>query len=142
MIVKAIRLALLCAGVAMVVYLTPGLRTALASGPAANDRGQKLYMEYCTSCHGADAKGNGPVASTLKTPPGDLTKITREGGKFPHARISMVIAGEVGQTEIAAHGTREMPVWGPIFRAIRPDKSTARLDVYALTRYIESLQKN
>lgn len=142
MIVKAIRLALLCTGVAMVVYLTPPVRNALASGPIPNDRGQKLYMEHCASCHGADAKGQGPVASVLRTPPTDLTKIPKEDGKFPSARISMVISGEVGQTEIAAHGTREMPVWGQIFRAIRPDRSTAKLDVYALTKYIESLQKN
>jgi hypothetical protein len=98
-------------------------------------------MQHCASCHGADAKGHGPVASTLKTAPSDLTNIPTEKGKFPSIRISLVIQGEVGQMEIAAHGTREMPVWGAVFRAIRPDKGVARLDVYALTKYIESLQK-
>lgn len=139
--IKAIRLAVLCVGVATFVYLTPPLRTALASEPFQNDRGQKLYMQHCASCHGADAKGHGPVAPSLRTSPSDLTNIPKKGGKFPFSRIEMVIAGEVGQTEITAHGTRDMPVWGEVFRAIAPDKSHARLNVYALTRYIESLQK-
>jgi hypothetical protein len=60
---------------------------------------------------------------------------------FPAARIKLVIAGEVGQTEIRAHGTSDMPVWGRVFRHVRTEKSVARLDVYALTMYIESMQQ-
>jgi mono/diheme cytochrome c family protein len=141
MVIKPFSLVVLCLGVAAFVYLTPPLRVASASGPAQNDRGRKLYMQHCASCHGEDAKGQGPVASSLKIAPTDLTNIPRTGGKFPFTRISMVIQGEVGETAIAAHGTREMPVWGEVFRAIRADRSVARLDVNALTRYIESLQK-
>ena len=141
MIIKALRLVVLCVGVVTFVYLTPPLRTAFASGPPQDDKGQKLYMQHCARCHGTDAKGHGPVATTLKTAPSDLTNIPKEGGKFPSIRISLVIQGEVGVTEIAAHGTREMPVWGQVFRAITPDKANAQLNVYALTKYIESLQK-
>ncbi|NDD63710.1 MAG: hypothetical protein EBZ36_07005, partial [Acidobacteria bacterium] len=39
------------------------------------ERGRKLYVQYCASCHGMDAKGNGPVAAELKTAPTNLTTI-------------------------------------------------------------------
>lgn len=142
MIVRIIRLAVLCTGVAMVAYLIPPSRTALAGPAAANDRGQRLYIQYCATCHGVDAKGGGPVAPKLKTSPTDLTTIRKEDGKFPGVRIRLVIAGEVGETELTVHGTREMPVWGRVFRFKKADKSAAALDAYALMRYIESIQRN
>jgi mono/diheme cytochrome c family protein len=113
-----------------------------SSSVVANDeRGRKLYLQYCASCHGVDGKGHGPVASSLSTPLPDLTQIEKKEGNFPATRIKLIIAGEVGGTEIRAHGTSDMPVWGKIFRHVRPDKSAARLDVYALTLYIESIQQ-
>jgi mono/diheme cytochrome c family protein len=36
------------------------------------DNGKRLFEVYCTPCHGADAKGNGPVAKKFVPPP-DLT---------------------------------------------------------------------
>ena len=76
----------------------------------------------------------------MTTAPSDLTTIRKEGGKFPRVRIRLVIAGEVGETELTVHGTREMPVWGRVFRFKEADKSAAALDVYALMRYIESIR--
>lgn len=141
MIVKTTRLVVLFTGLALVAYLIPS-RTALAEGAAANARGRQLYMQYCSTCHGVDAKGGGPVAAKLKTAPPDLTTIRKEDGKFPGGRIRLVIAGEVGETELAVHGTREMPVWGRVFRFKRADKSAAAGDVYALMTYIASIQRN
>lgn len=141
MIVKTTRLVVLFTGLALVAYLIPS-RTALAEGAAANARGRRLYMQYCSTCHGVDAKGGGPVAAELKTAPSDLTTIRKEDGKFPGGRIRLVIAGEVGETELAVHGTREMPVWGRVFRFKRADKSAAAGDVYALMTYIASIQRN
>jgi mono/diheme cytochrome c family protein len=111
------------------------------SAMANNEKGKKLYMQYCASCHGIDGKGKGPVASSLCASLPDLTKIEKKDGKFPALRIQNVIAGEIGQTEITAHGTREMPVWGSVFRE-REDQGRSMLDVYALTKYIESIQQN
>jgi mono/diheme cytochrome c family protein len=108
---------------------------------ANNDRGRKLYIQYCASCHGIDATGTGPVAPNLCKPVPDLTQIEKREGKFPGTRIKLVTGGEVGQTEFSAHGTREMPVWGQVFRYKRGNHSTGMLDVYALTKYIESIQK-
>src|SRR5271169_6065957 len=38
-------------------------------------QGSKLYGAYCAVCHGRDAKGSGPMASSLKKAPSDLTRI-------------------------------------------------------------------
>ena len=39
------------------------------------DKGQAEYMENCAGCHGADAKGAGPLSAKLKTKPADLTML-------------------------------------------------------------------
>ena len=53
------------------------------------------------------------MAPALKATVPDLTVIAKNnGGKFPVARVRRIIMGE---GMIASHGSREMPVWGPIF---------------------------
>ena len=75
-------------------------------------QGPALSKAYCASCHGADAKGNGPMAKSLKVKPADLTRIAaRNGGTFPLMRIERIISGE--EQPPSGHGTSEMPVWGP-----------------------------
>jgi len=76
--------------------------------------GQQMFKEYCAACHGADAKGQGPLAAMLKTPPPDLTTLARRHmGKFPSAYVKSVLEFGPGPS---AHGSSEMPTWGPIFR--------------------------
>ncbi len=104
---------------------------------ANNDRGKALYNQYCASCHGVDGKGGGYVAPALKKAPPDLTRIPFENGKFPSLRIHQYIAGEV---TVAAHGEKDMPVWGMIFRR-KYDNSRKEMDIFAITRYIESIQQ-
>lgn len=107
---------------------------------SANNRGRSLYLQYCASCHGIDGTGNGPVAPNLKVAPPDLTAIEKSKGKFPDLHIRQVIAGEIGQTELTVHGTKEMPVWGQVFR-LEHGQTYSILNVHALTKYIESIQK-
>ena len=82
-----------------------------ASGWAQEtDAGKTAYLSSCAPCHGADGKGNGFLSTALKTPPADLTTLTRRNdGIFPIAAVSEIIDG---RTLIAAHGNREMPIWG------------------------------
>lgn len=103
---------------------------------AKGDRGRQLFMTYCASCHGEDARGNGPAASALKTTPSNLTQIPKDNGKFPALRVKRVISGD---DFISGHGSREMPIWGDIFRTQR-DRTIATGHIYALTKYVESIQ--
>ena len=102
--------------------------------------GQDLFRAYCAPCHGADGKGNGPAAAALKTKPADLTTIKRRnGGKFPTERVRQTIVGEKG---VPAHGSREMPVWGPIFHQVERDRDWGYVRLENVTKYLESIQQD
>jgi len=102
-------------------------------------QGANLYKAYCAVCHGPKAKGDGPMAKSLKTVPSDLTRIsTRNNSMFPVAKVRRIIAGE--EALAAGHGTRDMPIWGPIFSQIAWDQDLGRVRVDNLARYLESLQ--
>ena len=97
--------------------------------------------QTCATCHGADAKGHGPVAAALITPPPDLTRLARRnGGSFPRVRVGQFIAGG-GTTLRGAHGSTEMPVWGPVFRALDPsDERRVLIRIENVVQYLESIQ--
>ena len=103
---------------------------------AAN--GAANYKAYCAACHGASGKGDGPAASALKLPPTDLTRLSANtGGKFPAMHVQTMIRDAEG----TAHGSKDMPIWGPIFRAVSSgNQSDVELRVNNLTKYIESIQ--
>ena len=107
--------------------------------PTSAASGQEMYTAYCASCHGADLKGNGPAAPAMKTAPSDLTTLAkRNGGKFSTLHVAHIIAGE---ENYPAHGSKDMPVWGPVFRAVsQHDQSMVTLRVNNLTKYIEEHQ--
>jgi mono/diheme cytochrome c family protein len=98
-----------------------------------------MYKAYCASCHGSDAKGHGPAAPALKTPPPDLTVLAKGNqGKYPAFRV--VAAIRLG--DVTSHGSREMPVWGEVLGSIgNATPREVELRVTNLTRYIESLQQ-
>ena len=99
-----------------------------------------MFDTYCGVCHGPDAKGTGPAATALKTPPADLTQLAvRNGGKFPELRVVGAILGDSERP--VAHGSKDMPVWGPVFRSLNRDAgASTQMRVANLTAYIRSLQ--
>ena len=101
--------------------------------------GQEMFRSYCASCHGLDAKGDGPAASALKNIPTDLTQLSkRYPGRFLLARVESAIEGN---RFIPAHGSREMPVWGEAFRSVNRDENMENIKVHNLALYIESVQE-
>lgn len=102
-------------------------------------KGVDIYRAYCASCHGAQGKGDGPVAPALTTKIPDLTTIAqRNGGVFPTNRVRKIIAGE---EQILGHGSREMPVWGPIFHQVERDRDYGEVRLQNVTDYLKSIQK-
>lgn len=108
--------------------------------PLGSLDGSVLYKTYCASCHGSDARGDGPMAKSLKVPPPDLTRMcVRNGGTFPLMRIARIISGE--EQLASGHGTREMPVWGPFFSRVDNDEDLGPMRIDALARYLQQMQK-
>ena len=112
------------------------------------DVGRYEYEGACAGCHGLSGKGNGPVAEQLKSRTPDITTLARNNnGIFPFDRVYQTIEGTV---EVKAHGTREMPIWGRVFRAQSSlfydtypgdnTESAARSRILALTEYVYRLQ--
>ena len=108
--------------------------------PSYVPSGQEIYHQFCAACHGADAKGNGPAATRLKTMPPDLTTLAKRNmGKFPYDYVSQVVRFGPGPS---AHGSPEMPTWGPIFQII--DKNNERAvqqRIKNLCSYLASVQE-
>jgi mono/diheme cytochrome c family protein len=106
--------------------------------PTSAASGKEMFHAYCASCHGADGKGNGPAASALKKQPTDLTSLSKKsGGKFP----AMSVTSSIRDGTQAGHGSKDMPVWGPILSTVSND-SPAVVDqrVGNLVGYIQSIQ--
>ena len=139
-------LSILIASTAWVLSLSTGLppaQTTDRKNPEIIIRsvaGRDLFEFYCASCHGRDGKGAGHAAPALKVQPPDLTRLTeRNRGTFPAARIEAVLRGDT-RLSSPAHGSSEMPVWGPIFKGLdnRDEVNAARIE--NLVKYLESIQ--
>ncbi len=123
--------------------------SALSSAAAFADApqmGRAHYEAKCAVCHGADGKGNGPVANMLTEKPSDLTMMSKNnGGTFPFWAAYEIVDGRRG---VGAHGTREMPVWGKEFYAASRDGSQGistetivRGQIMELLIYLRSIQQ-
>ena len=101
--------------------------------------GKEMYLAYCAACHGTDGKGDGPASEALKSRPLDLTELAKQNaGKFPELRVFGAINGDL---RVTAHGSRDMPTWGVVFRHMDgTDVAADKLRIRNLTKYIESLQ--
>jgi mono/diheme cytochrome c family protein len=100
--------------------------------------GVEMFRSYCAPCHGNDGKGAGPAAASLKTPPANLTMLNKKNnGKFPEAEVANTIKGE----GTAPHGSRDMPMWGDIFRSVSSGNMGVEMRVKNLSDYIRSIQE-
>jgi mono/diheme cytochrome c family protein len=107
--------------------------------PTYMPTGEQTYKQYCAACHGVDAKGHGPLAPLLRTPPPNLTTLAkRHLGKFPYDYVASVLEFGPG---VSAHGSSDMPTWGPIFRYFdNQNERIVRQRIKNLCDYLASLQ--
>jgi mono/diheme cytochrome c family protein len=114
------------------VKQTPIKQTSPASG-------KEMFAAYCAPCHGADGKGNGPAAASMQVPPTDLTQMAKKhDGKFPANSLASTLKFGNGP---GAHGSADMPVWGPLFQSLdRFHDTSVQQRVSNLVSYIESIQ--
>ena len=122
---------------AAAVSITPASTPARQDSETALKIGQRLYSQYCRSCHGEEATGDGPAATALKVRPADLTQIAKKYDGFPTERVMDWIDGE---KYAVGHGSREMPVWGKRFRRSASGDRTAPDEIEALAKYLQSIQ--
>jgi mono/diheme cytochrome c family protein len=120
-------------GVAMAVGLTtPAL--------AADDTGARLYLNHCAACHGDDGEGTGPVAASMSVTMPNLRSLAqRNGGVFPGDSVTAYIDG---RSTKAAHGDRQMPIWGDVFRGVEQGTAqrTVRRRIAAVVDFIWTMQ--
>ena len=123
-----------------IVASTAAARGQDVSEASMISAGATTFRHYCRSCHGTEARGDGPVAQHLIPKPADLTRIReRNGGEFPAEAVYDAIAG--GKA-VKGHGTSEMPVWGEAFREVQGGKSADQVKerITQLVAYLRSIQ--
>lgn len=112
---------------------------ALAQSPSGANlsEGSASYRMYCASCHGPSAKGDGPIASSLRKAPPDLTQMAiRANGSFSVDDVSRIVDG---RKPVSGHGGPDMPVWGDAFEK-SSDRTPVAQKVRDLVLYLESIQ--
>ena len=93
-----------------------------------------MFRSYCAPCHGTDAKGNGPAAKALSPKPANLTEFAkRRGGTFSAKDFEDKLQG---MAMAPAHGSTQMPVWGPVFRQLGNEP----IRIANIRSYLESVQ--
>lgn len=122
------------------LWETPGVTQAQEQEVAA--AGKPVYDQYCASCHGREAKGDGPAMNLLTVKPADLTQISkRNNGTFPFWKIYRAVDG---REDIKGHGSRDMPIWGAEFRSETTSSPAAQSQVRGrileLVYYLQSIQ--
>jgi mono/diheme cytochrome c family protein len=119
------------------LVLMGGVLAAQDTTPSSSS-GKEMYRAYCAACHGAEGKGDGPVAPLLRKRPTDLTLLARKNsGKFSGAEV----AKELKSVYQAPHGSADMPIWGPFFSELSPaGESLGTPRITNIVTYLQSLQ--
>lgn len=121
--------------VAFVVMAAPAASGQVAAGGPS---GPDLFHSYCATCHGTGGHGDGPLASSLRTRPPDLTLLAkRNGGVFNPDQVAQIIDG---RNPVKGHGGGEMPVWGEIF-AKSIDPTPVAEKIRRVVGHLESMQQ-
>ena len=129
------------ASVTVVSALHAGAPQPSAQSQPTFYSGSDVFKTYCAVCHGPSAKGDGPLAASLKKRPPDLTQFAKQNdGKYPADMVSKIIDG---RQQVAGHGGPDMPVWGDAFKqsAVGGSDEAVQARIKSLVDYLETLQE-
>jgi len=126
---------------ALLIFFFLAIRDAGGAGEL--DAGRELYIQYCSSCHGENGRGNGPVSAYLKIKVPDLTLLRKNNkGNYPTDAVMSAIDG---RRMVKGHGDRKMPVWGEVFRKEAEGGKYAELQALLkaklIAEYVATLQR-
>ena len=118
-----------------------GAFPAVAQQDGASDLGEQLYMQYCSTCHGKSAKGDGAFGDLMTVNIPDLTVLSANNhDEFPMLKVIQIIDGRTG---MRAHDG-PMPMYGDIFFSedYGPYGAEAivRGQMLSIALYLEALQ--
>lgn len=92
------------------------------------DAGKLEFQSSCSTCHGIDGKGKGPLSEELRVAPADLTVLAKKNnGVFP---VNAVYETIYGIKRIVAHGPPDMPIWGYRYYARNTSPGSKNPDHY------------
>jgi mono/diheme cytochrome c family protein len=132
---------------AIVAGMLMALVAATTDGAAQNPQtpgqpalsGSLLFANYCATCHGERATGDGPLAANLRKQPANLTLLARRnGGVFSPEMVARIIDG---RKPLAGHGGGDMPAWGDAFARSAENPGNTSGKINALVTYLETLQQ-
>jgi mono/diheme cytochrome c family protein len=143
----------LVAGLALPVWAAadkprPRAPAQTAPAPAAPARdasttgisGAYAYRTHCASCHGAEGRGDGPMAENLRYQPADLRLIAkRNHGEFPAEKVQRIVDG---RDPIKGHGGPDMPIWGDAFKDAETgyDNLQVKEKIRLIVEFVRTLQ--
>src|SRR5215831_7780490 len=82
--------------------------------------GRALYQQYCSTCHGAQGKGDGPAASALNPRPRDHTD-----GRYMNALSDAHLKQVISEGGAAVQRSPLMPAWQGILTPQQIDEVIA-----------------
>jgi len=135
------RVPMLVLGLLLAVVVSAAQNRNQRQSPIRPVEGASIFRSYCAACHGVDGRGNGPASKALKQEVPDLTKLSqRNGGAFPavHVRTIVMFGGD---DLLPAHGSKQMPIWGPIFHELEFDQDLGNVRLENIVKYLESIQR-
>ena len=101
--------------VGIALFCTASTALAQAKPQGRVDFGEREYRSSCAVCHGLSGKGDGPYKPFQTKSPSDVTTLAKaNSGVFPYQRVYDIIDG---RQAVAAHGPRDMPIWGARYLA-------------------------
>jgi mono/diheme cytochrome c family protein len=122
------------------LLLTPLAASAQDQPMKQTTTGGEVFKTYCATCHGTSARGDGPLSSSMRVKPPNLTEIAkRNGGVYPSELVFRTIDG---RSPVRGHGGPDMPVWGDAFSRSREagDADRVKAVIRSLVDYLESVQ--